>query len=238
MPRYSASWQRASDSAASRDGGGEEGSRRKLRTARKRPESRSRKMRPSRSRGACALPVSSRSRRLPGCWVQLCRAASKTTPPTLRSTSVSVATLWSEMRWRSLSAASYSVRNFSRSSAKRLRPCCTSRSIAWRSSCSRTRASSRSWRICRVALATSISARRLSSRIRSHSACFCATNSCHTRAFSSSNSCRSLRSATHSSWSCFSAFSSHSMKVLRMSPTMTPNSSCDASLMDASGSGG
>mmetsp|Transcript_97540 Transcript_97540/g.259093 ORF Transcript_97540/g.259093 Transcript_97540/m.259093 type:complete len:276 (+) Transcript_97540:1074-1901(+) len=186
-------------------------------------------MRPSRSLGACARPVSRRSSKLPGCWVYVCRAASKMTPPTLMSTSVSVATLWSETRCLSFSAPSYSMRNFSRSSVNRRRPCWISLSIACRSSCSRTRASSRSWRICRAAPATSASARRRSSRILSHSACFCATNSCQTRAFSSSNSWRSLRSTEHSSWICFSAFSSQRVKVFRMSPTITLNSSCEAS---------
>mmetsp|Transcript_77000 Transcript_77000/g.238479 ORF Transcript_77000/g.238479 Transcript_77000/m.238479 type:complete len:235 (+) Transcript_77000:1256-1960(+) len=153
------------------------------------------------------------------------------------STMVSVATLWSDIRCLSFSADSYSVRNFSRSSMNRRRPCWISLSIACRSSCSRTRASSRSWRICRAAPATSASARRRSSRILSHSDCFCPTNSCQTRAFSSSNSWRSLRSVTHSSWICCSAFSSQRVKVFRMSPTMTLNSSCEASRTGASSSG-
>mmetsp|Transcript_56973 Transcript_56973/g.144568 ORF Transcript_56973/g.144568 Transcript_56973/m.144568 type:complete len:286 (-) Transcript_56973:120-977(-) len=228
MPRYSASWQSASDSAASREGGGAEESRRKLRTLRKRLESRSRKMRPSRSRGACARPVKSRSNKLPGCCTKVWRAASKMTPPTLMSTMVSVAMLCSDMRWRSFSASSYSPLNFSRSSMKRLRPWPTSLWIVSLCEPCRNLASSRSWRIWRWACATSCSALFRSSRIRSYASCFCATNSCQTRFFSSSKACRSALSAMASSRSWPSAFWAHFTKFTRISSIMCPKSSCEA----------
>mmetsp|Transcript_52421 Transcript_52421/g.152567 ORF Transcript_52421/g.152567 Transcript_52421/m.152567 type:complete len:221 (-) Transcript_52421:328-990(-) len=200
---------------------------------RKRLLSRSKKMRPSRSRGACARPVKSRSSKLPGCCTKVWRAASKITPPTFMSTMVSVAMLCSEIRWRSFSWASYSILNFSRSNIKRLLPWCTSPWMFSFASCSFERASERSCWICLALLSASIWARFLLSRILSYSACFCATNSCQTRAFSSSNACRSSSSFAASSLSSPCAFSTHCWKVLRMSPIMVPNSSCEAKRMGA-----
>mmetsp|Transcript_33968 Transcript_33968/g.97857 ORF Transcript_33968/g.97857 Transcript_33968/m.97857 type:complete len:256 (-) Transcript_33968:108-875(-) len=195
---------------------------------RKRLESRSKNMRPSRSRGACARPVRSLSRRLPGCCTIVCRAASKITPPTLMSTMVSVAMLCSEMRSLSFSWASNSARNFSLSSMKRLRPCKMSPWIESLSSCSLTRASCRSCWIWRLAASASICALLLLSRILSYSACFWETNSCQTRAFSSSNAWRSFSKPVDSSCNDLSAFSTQWRKFLRTSPIIVPNSSCEA----------